>query len=115
MNAAVRRLTKRDVEDLLERYDEDPIGALSAALRRVLGDGPDRDDPTASTTPPTGGPPDERAAWASVVRSVGFDRDRETALLAGDHAALDALAAELNELRTIQRPAGGARREVPGG
>ena len=30
------RLTKRNVEALLDRYDIDPIGALTTALRRVL-------------------------------------------------------------------------------
>ena len=30
-------LRKRDVEALLDRFDDDPLGALTVALRRVLG------------------------------------------------------------------------------
>jgi len=111
VNAAVRRLTKRDVEDLLERYDEDPIGALSAALRRLLGGGADPDARTAvgppgpeSLEPPSGRAGDaDDADWERLVRAAGFGPERTADLVAGDQAALDTLAAELNELRTIAR------------
>ena len=103
MSRAVRRLTKRDVEALLERYDDDPIGALSTALRRVLGDGSDdRGHPSGVTDASgAGGVTDDVTGWARLVRSAGFDPERTAALVAGDQAALDALAAELNELRTL--------------
>ena len=103
MSRAVRRLTKRDVEALLERYDDDPIGALSTALRRLLSDESGADRPgsnRAAGAQPDGGAGDE---WTDLVQAAGFDPARTAALAARDQATLDALAAELNELRTLQR------------
>lgn len=77
-----RALRKRDVEALLAGYDDDPVGALTIALRRVL----DR--------------PDD-ASFAELVALAGFDEPRRLALLANDVGALDALAAELNERRRL--------------
>lgn len=41
--------------------------------------------------------------WATLVRAAGFSDTRSAALLVGEQGALDALAAELNELRTLPR------------
>lgn len=77
----MNRLRKRDVETLLETYDADPIGALTAALQRVL------DDPS--------GP------FASLLAVAPFDDHRRSRLLAHEVDALDELLAELNETRTL--------------
>jgi hypothetical protein len=74
-------LRKRDVERLLTTYDADPQGALTVALARLLGlDGP---------------------TWQEAVRAAHLPAARERALLAGEQGALDELAGELNETRTI--------------
>jgi hypothetical protein len=78
---SVAGLTKRAVEELLATYDADPVGALTVALRIVLG----RHD----------------ATWPEVVAAAGFDDTRRAALLIGEERSLDALAAELNERRTL--------------
>lgn len=75
------RLTKRDVERLLNRYDSDPIGALTEALQRVL-EAPE-------------------STFDELVVSPPFDATRRAALLARDTTALDDLAAELNESRSL--------------
>lgn len=74
-------LRKRDVEALWQRYDTDPVGALSEALRRVLDT--DEDD------------------WTALVKSAGFTCARRILLQARDQTALDELARELNELRRL--------------
>lgn len=74
-------LRKRDVEALWQRYDTDPVGALSEALRRVLDT--DEDD------------------WTTLVKSAGFTCARRILLQARDQTALDELARELNELRQL--------------
>ena len=79
------RLTKRDVEALLDRYDADAIGALSTALAKVLGSGSGS----------------ESGSWPELVAAAHFDPRRTSALLAARPDALDALAAELNELREL--------------
>ena len=79
------RLSKRDVEALLAGYDDDPVAAISVALRRLC------DRP--------------RATFAELVDELaargGLSPSSQQALLAGDVAALDALAAELNETRRL--------------
>lgn len=75
------RLTKYDAEALLRGYDADPVDALLTALRVV-------------TNRPEG-------TWPELVHLASADPDRRTALEAGDPFALDALVAELNELRTL--------------
>lgn len=75
------RLTKFDAERLLADYDHDPLAALTAALRVAL----DR-------------PGDE---WTALVKAAGFTCARRIRLQAADPAALDELAAELNELRAL--------------
>jgi hypothetical protein len=113
VSRAVRRLTKRDVETLLERYDADPVGALSTALRRVLPEGAESAETSGTDDSEGRGTPAD-AEWACLVRAAEFDPQREAALLAGDQVALDALAAELNELRTLARSSDGGRRRSTG-
>ena len=75
------RLRKVDVERLLASYDGDPVGALTEAMRTVLdrpGDG-----------------------WASLLAASGLSPERVALLRTGNQGALDDLAAELNELRTL--------------
>ena len=74
------KLRKADVEQLLADYDSDPVAALTVALRVVL----DRPD-------------DE---WSTLIQTA-FAEDRRDRLHARDSIALDQLAAELNELRTL--------------
>ena len=78
---AIRRLSKRDAEQLLADYDANPIGALSTALRIVL-ELPDCD-------------------WPDLLAAAPLEDSRRRRLLATDHASLDDLAAELNEARTF--------------
>lgn len=75
------RLNKFDAERLMERYDADPVGALTQALQVVL----DR-------------PHDD---WTTLVKAAGFTCARRILLQAADPSALDDLAAELNELRAL--------------
>ena len=77
------KLRKADVEALLARYDGDAVDALTEALRIVL-DQPD-------------------ATWEQLLQ-IGFTDPRLADLSSRDPAALDRLAAELNELRTIASP-----------
>ena len=74
-------LKKRDVEVLLDRYDTDPVAALTDALRVAL-DRPDLD-------------------FTALVKLAGFTCARRIRLQAQEPAALDELLAELNELRTL--------------
>jgi hypothetical protein len=78
------RLTKRDVEQLLAGFDDDPVAALRQALGRVL-DRPDDD-------------------WATLLELSGLPSGRVRALRRGDQAALDDLARTLNEQRDLPRP-----------
>jgi hypothetical protein len=75
---AIARLTKRDVEALLTTYDDDPVGALTTALRVVL------DRPT--------------AAVGELLAAAGLDR---SAL--DDVTSRDRLVRDLNELRDLPR------------
>ena len=76
-------LRKRDVEALLDRFDDDPVGALTIALRRVLGR--------------------PGATWLELLEAAPVSPERRRALAADDQGALDDLARELNELRTLAR------------
>jgi hypothetical protein len=80
---AIARLIKREVEALLAAYDDDPVDALTTALRIVL-ELPD-------------------ALWPELVLAAGFTQTRAAALLVGDQRSLDGLASELNEARTVRR------------
>ncbi len=75
------RLTKHDAEALLATYDADPVSALTVALRRVLGR--------------------PGAGFDELVAEAPLPTDRQRALAARDQAALDALAGQLNEERTL--------------
>ena len=77
----MRRLTKRDVETLLQAYDLDPVGALTTSLRIVLGR-PDDD-------------------FDELVAHANLGDQRRERLLQREPDALDELAAELNERRTL--------------
>ncbi len=77
-------LTKRDVEQLLQAYDTDPVGAVTVALRTTL-DRPDLD-------------------FTALVKLAGFSCARRIRLQAHDVQALDELVAELNELRVVSGP-----------
>ena len=74
-------LGKRHVERLLATYDDDPTGALAEALGHVLG----RPDGT----------------FDELVAAAPLADDRRAALLVRDVAAMDELARELNETRTL--------------
>ena len=76
------RLTKFDVEHLLDDYDADPIGALSRALTKVL-----------DATPGT--------PWADLVAAAPLEPEVKAGLSAGDEAVLDELTRLLNELRWL--------------
>ena len=76
----MRRLGKRDVERLLADYDRNPVAALTDALRVAL-DRPDAD-------------------WVELVEA-GFSDASARALLDQNLDALDALVANLNELRDL--------------
>lgn len=76
------RLTKRDVETMLDHYDVDPIEALTTALRVVL------DEPHAN--------------WQALVTHGPFDDNQKVALAARRQGDLDDLLTELNELRTLR-------------
>jgi hypothetical protein len=82
----VARLTKRDAEVLMDLVDRDPIAVLTTMLGKVL------DRPGAQ--------------WETLVRWGEFPADRAARLLAHDHHALYELAAELNELRTLEHRPG---------
>lgn len=75
------RLTKRDVERLLARYDDDPVGALAEALGSLLG----RAD----------------ANFDELIVDARVSEARTALLMAREQRALDELAAELNERRTL--------------
>ena len=88
----MKRLTKRDVEDLINGYDDDPVAALTVALRRVLR---------------------EPADVNQSVAQLGFDQlidrvpvtslppARRDALHRREQEALDELVTELNEERGL--------------
>ena len=76
-----RTLTKRDVEDLMNNYDDNPQQALVQALRIV-----------------TGMP---NASWRSLVAQVSPDLEHREFLYGADQSSLDKLAQHLNEQRSI--------------
>lgn len=80
-----RHLSKRAVEQLLDAYDTDPLGAVVAALRRLC------DRPTATF--------DELIEL--LAGNGRLSAAQCTALAARDVDALDSLAAQLNETRVL--------------
>lgn len=77
----MRRLSKRHVEQLMTRYDSDPVGAVESALQHLY------DLPA---TP-----------FAELVAHAPLTDERRRSLLRHDLDALDALATELNENRAL--------------
>jgi hypothetical protein len=77
----VHRLSKRQVEAMLDAYDADPVAALTVALQVVLGQ-PDR-------------------SFDELLEIARFPSPRRQALAERDAGALDDLLSELNELRTL--------------
>ena len=78
---AASRRRKVDVEQLLAGYDIGPVAARTTALRVVL------DQPSGD--------------WTALLKAAGFSCARRIRLQGNDPAALDELAAELNELRAV--------------
>ena len=76
-----RALTKRDVEDLMNNFDDNPQQALTHALRIV-----------------TGMP---NASWRSLVAQVSQDLEHRELLYDSNQSSLDKLAQQLNERRTL--------------
>lgn len=76
-----RPLKKHEVEAMMSRYDTDPIGALTTALRVATGH--------------------HRATWEHLVSLLPTTVQRQ--LLEADAPTLDLLAAEMNETRTVSR------------
>lgn len=74
-------LRKRDVEEMMARYEHDPLAALTAALRTVL------DQPNAE--------------WPVLLMAAGFTDRRRRLLEQLEPTALDELLTELNELRGL--------------
>ncbi len=74
-------LRKSEVERMMAGYDDDPVASLTVALRIAL-DRPDDD-------------------WIALVNGAWCSCTRRIRLHALDPAALDELAAELNEQRTL--------------
>jgi len=72
-------LTKRDVEQLLTMYDEQPQASLLAALRKCLGM--------------------PNATWETLIELAAPLSNEMQLLLSHDTEALDALAQRLNETR----------------
>lgn len=74
-------LRKADVERMFAAYDDDPVAALTDAMRLVL-DAP-------------------HLGWTALVKAADFTCARRIRLQACEPAALDELARELNETRTV--------------
>ena len=79
--ASMRRLSKADVEALLQTYDTDPIASLTSALSVVLGK--------------------ELATWHEALEQLPSDTFDITALLQEDIDQLDALVKRLVENRSL--------------
>lgn len=75
------RLRKAQVEALLRDYDADPVGALTVALRVVLGR--------------------PAADWVELIAVAPMSPARRAQLCDRDPRTLDELAAELNERRDL--------------
>ncbi len=78
---AIARLTKRQAERLLDDYDDDPIAALTDALRTLTGR--------------------KEADWDELTHAATISPAKRLQLLDGSPDVLDALVRELNELRAL--------------
>lgn len=76
-----RRLSKREVESLLDTYDANPHLALTTAMRIALGR--------------------PHATLETLLLCTPLDAQWRNGVMAGDVAALDRLAATLNETRGL--------------
>ncbi len=76
-----RALTKRDVEDLMNNFDDNPQQALTHALRIV-----------------TGMP---NASWKSLIAHIYSDLEHRELFYKADQQSLDQLVRQLNEGRTL--------------
>ena len=74
-----RRLSKHDVENLMKAIDDEPHAALAAAMRIALGR--------------------PHATFETLVRLAPIEATWRSGALAGHVAAIDRLAATLNEMR----------------
>ena len=79
--ASMHRLSKADVEALLQTYDTEPIASLTRALSVVLGN--------------------ELATWQEALEQLPSDTFNITALLHEEIAHLDALVKRLVENRSL--------------
>lgn len=79
--ASMHRLSKADVEALLQTYDTDPIASLTRALSVVLGN--------------------ELATWQEALEQLPSDTFNITALLQEEIVHLDALVKRLVENRSL--------------
>lgn len=75
-------LKKKDVEELLERYDTHPHDALLTCLRKLLGN--------------------PLLTWHDAIKQLP-DRWNQHALISGNIDALDELVKYLVENRTLQQ------------
>jgi hypothetical protein len=76
-----RVLSKRDVENLMNNYDDNPQYALTLALRIVIGM--------------------PNASWKTLVSHISLNPDHRELLYGADQLSLDKLAQQLNERRTL--------------
>ena len=77
----VRKLTKVEVERMLNTYDEDPVGTLTLAISLT--------SEVASQS------------WTDLVGNLGFDIHRTQSLRERDTEALDELLKSLVENRSL--------------
>jgi hypothetical protein len=77
----MHRLSKADVEALLQTYDTDPIASLTRALSVVLGN--------------------ELATWQEALEQLPSDTFNISALLQEEIVHLDALVKRLVENRSL--------------
>ena len=76
-------LSKRDIEELLDAYDADPVDAVTVALRKIV----ESADPT----------------WGCLVASVPESVAAQSGLRNHDIDALDAVVKHLVENRCLQK------------
>ena len=77
----MRNLSKRDVEALLNEYDDNPVVAVHTALHVLIPDCP--------------------TEWSAAVELLPFDSARKQLLRARDTATLDALVKQFVETRCL--------------
>ena len=78
---SMRKLSKADVESLLQSYDADPTGSLTQALSVVLGK--------------------NLSNWQEAIKQLPSDEFNISALVEEETVQLDALVKRLVENRTL--------------